>query len=226
MIIILLGAPGAGKGTQGDFMIAEYGFSKLSTGDVLRSEIKQESAIGKKVKKIMAEGSLVPEEIVNDIIISKLTAQTIEKGVILDGYPRNKKQLAFLIDFLRDMGVENELLVLNVAVDQEQLIERLTGRKICKLCGASYHKIFKPEKVESICDKCNGEVIQRPDDNINSVRNRLEVYKAETQPLIDEFSKMKVLCSINGEGLPEQVFGEIKKIIELNKKKRHSLVKN
>jgi adenylate kinase len=219
VIIVLLGAPGAGKGTQGDFLIEKYNFTKLSTGDVLRSEIKLNTDLGNKVKEIMASGALVPEEVVNAIISTRLTADAINNGVILDGYPRNKAQLGFLLDHLRKLGMEKELLVLDISVEEDELAARLTGRRICKACGASYHVTFRPEQQSGICDRCGGEIIQRADDNIESVRNRLLVYRKETQPLLDEFASIGNLESISGMRSAEQVKAEIQKIIENKEEK-------
>jgi adenylate kinase len=219
VIIVLLGAPGAGKGTQGDLLLEKYGFTKLSTGDVLREEIKRNTDIGKEIKQIMSSGALVPESVVNEIISTRLTLDVVKKGVILDGYPRNKVQLEFLLDYLGELGLENELVALNIVVDESELVIRLTGRRVCKSCGASYHVNFRPEQHTGICDRCGGEIVQRPDDNIDAVRNRLLVYRKETQPLLDEFSRLDNLESVSGMGSAEQVKAGIEKIIETKKEK-------
>lgn len=184
MNLIFLGPPGAGKGTQAKMLIERYSIPQISTGDILRAAVAEETDLGKKAKEYMEAGKLVPDEVVIGIIEQRLKQSDCEKGFILDGFPRTVAQAEALDKVLENMGSKIDH-VLSLDVPAEELIKRLTGRRTCKNCGAMYHVIFKPPKSEGICDKCGGELYQRSDDNEETVKSRLNVYEQQTRPLTD-----------------------------------------
>lgn len=212
MNIILLGPPGAGKGTQAKKMQEHYRFPHISTGDILRENINNNTGLGLKAKSYMSRGELVPDELLITIIKDRLSKKDCQNGFMLDGYPRTIPQADALQMILTESG-EMIDAVLNVSVDDEELITRLSGRRMCK-CGASYHIIFNPPARDGICDKCNEKLYQRDDDKPETIRNRLNVYKKQTQPLINYYSNKKILKTIEGSHEIDQIFEEIREVLD------------
>lgn len=217
MRLIFLGAPGAGKGTYAGPLSAELAIPTISTGDILRTNVKQGTALGKEAKQYMDQGSLVPDELVTKMVQERLGQGDAERGFILDGFPRTIQQAEALNGILKKMGQELNAVV-NIDVPNDVIILRLTGRRMCKQCGAGYNvnTNLKP-KQEGICDKCGGELYQRSDDNVGTISNRLEVYKQQTAPLIDYYRKMNLLRSVNAEGDIPDILATIKAAIEWDK---------
>lgn len=209
---ILLGPPGAGKGTQAAKIVEKYDIPHISTGDIFRENIKNGTELGKLAKGYMDRGELVPDDLVIDLATDRLLKPDCEKGFLLDGFPRTVYQAEKLDEFLakHDSKVD---LVLDIAVEKEELITRLTGRRVCKACGASYHVVNIPPKQEGICDTCGGELIQRADDNLETVTNRIDVYEGQTMPLIDYYEKAGNIAHIDGATGLENVFADIVKAI-------------
>ena len=209
---ILLGPPGAGKGTQAVKIVEKYGVPHISTGDIFRENIKNGTELGKKAQEYMNKGELVPDDLVIDLATSRLLEPDCANGFLLDGFPRTVYQAEKLDEFLaaHDSKID---VVLDIAVEKEELITRLTGRRVCKTCGASFHVVSVPPKQEGICDFCGGELIQRADDNLETVTNRIEVYEAQTMPLVDYYENAGNIAHINGAASLEDVFGDIVKTI-------------
>lgn len=213
MNIILLGPPGAGKGTQAQLMVSRYHIPQISTGDILREAVRKESALGKKAKSFMEKGQLVPDDVVIGIVEERLNDSDCHSGFILDGFPRTIPQAEALQGILQKMGKTLDH-VLNIEVDFEELVRRLTGRRTCKLCGAMYHIIFSPPKEKDICDRCGGPLYQREDDQEETIRMRLKEYERQTAPLIQYYQTKGLLRSIDGIGTQSQIFDRIVQIIE------------
>ena len=205
---ILLGPPGAGKGTQAAKIVEKYGVPHISTGDIFRENIKKGTELGKKAQEYMNRGELVPDDLVIEIATTRLLEDDCRNGFLLDGFPRTVYQAEKLDEFLaaRDSKIDK---VLDIAVEKEELITRLTGRRVCKACGASFHVVNIPPKQEGVCDYCGGELIQRADDNLETVTNRIDVYEAQTMPLIDYYEKAGNLVHIDGSTGLENVFADI-----------------
>jgi adenylate kinase len=211
--LILLGPPGSGKGTQAHMMVERYYIPQISTGDILRAAVKEETSLGKEAKRYMEQGELVPDELVVSIIRDRLKASDCDGGFILDGFPRTLPQAEALDTTLK--GMEREIdYVLNIEVGKDELIRRLTGRRTCRSCGAMYHIMFNPPKNDGICAKCGGELYQRDDDKQKTIRARLQVYEKQTAPLIDYYCKRGLLRSIKGVGEIKDIFHKIVKAIE------------
>ena len=208
MNLILLGPPGAGKGTQAKMMIEKYQIPQISTGDILRANLKERTPLGLKAKEFMDKGLLVPDEVVIDITRDRLKQPDCQKGYILDGFPRTVAQAQALDKVLADMNSQIDH-VISVEVDQNELLKRLTGRRTCRQCGAMYHVIFNPSLNKDLCDKCQGELYQRDDDNEDTVRNRLEVYDSQTFPLIQYYQQKGLVRKIEGIGSIQQIFERI-----------------
>ncbi len=208
MNLILLGPPGAGKGTQAKRLVEKYGIPQISTGDILRAALKAGTELGREAKKFMDAGQLVPDEVVIGIIRERVKADDCKGGFMLDGFPRTIKQAEALDDVLAKMGSRIDHVV-SIEVADAELIKRLTGRRTCPACGAGFHVMFDRPKVEGVCDKCGGRLIQRDDDNEATVTNRLKVYKAQTEPLIAYYKGKGLLRSIDGVGGMEDIFGRI-----------------
>jgi adenylate kinase len=207
-----MGPPGAGKGTQAETLVRKLGITHISTGDMFRSAMKEGTEMGIKAKEYMDKGELVPDFVVVGMVKERLSQQDCTGGFLLDGFPRNVVQAEALDETLKAIG-SNLDAVINIVVPREKLIQRLTGRRICRNCGASYHVIFKKPKVEGICDICGGEIYQRSDDNETAANNRLYVYEANTQPLIDYYGKRGLLRNIDGDQDINKVMEDIFKSI-------------
>ncbi|NLC77814.1 MAG: adenylate kinase [Clostridia bacterium] len=198
MNLLIMGPPGAGKGTQAETLTAKLSIPHISTGDMFRKAISDGTELGKKAKEYMDAGQLVPDEVTIGIVKERLSEEDCQKGFLLDGFPRTVPQAEALEGILRELGMELDA-VLNVAVPDEKLVARLTGRRICRQCGASYHVLFNAPKKEGICDTCGGELYQRSDDSEETARNRLSVYHQNTAPLIDFYAKRGLLKEIDGD---------------------------
>lgn len=216
MNIVLMGLPGAGKGTQADKIVEKYAIPHISTGDMFRAAIKEGTELGLKAKSFMDEGALVPDEVTIGIVRERLSKPDCENGFLLDGFPRTVPQAEALDVLLADLNKDVEH-VLNIQVEQEELIKRLTGRRICKECGTAYHLIFNPPINDGVCDKDGGELYQRADDNPETVTNRLEVNMKQTQPLLDYYSNKGVLTNINGQQDIHKVFADLNALLEGNR---------
>ncbi len=199
MYIILLGAPGAGKGTQAVMLAEKLKLVQVASGDLFRQALAQETELGKKAKVFMEKGQLVPDEITIQMVLERLAAPDCKNGAILDGFPRNTQQAKALDKALALQSKAIDRMVY-IKVSEGELLKRLSGRWICRKCQAPYHKVDSPPKVKGKCDRCGGELYQRPDDNVETVKKRLEVYFAETSPLIDYYEQVGKLLEINGEG--------------------------
>ena len=212
MNLILLGPPGAGKGTQAAKIIEKYNIPHISTGDIFRENIKNGTELGKKAQEYMNRGELVPDDLVIEIATTRLLEDDCKNGFLLDGFPRTVYQAEKLDEFLAAHGSKIDK-VLDIAVEKEELITRLTGRRVCKACGASYHVVNIPPKTEGICDACGGELVQRADDNIETVTNRIDVYEAQTKPLVDYYEKAGNIAHIDGATGLDNVFADIVKAL-------------
>lgn len=205
---VLLGPPGAGKGTQAVRLIEKYEIPHISTGDIFRKNIKEGTELGKKAQEYMNAGALVPDELVVDLVKDRLQQDDCKNGFLLDGFPRTIFQAEKLDEFLSESNLKMDI-VINLKVEKEALIKRLTGRRVCKDCGASYHIVNIPPKKEGVCDICGGELIQRKDDNIETVENRISVYEEQTAPLIGYYKEAGSLVDFDGEASLDEVFDAI-----------------
>ena len=212
MKIIMLGAPGAGKGTQAKQIASAYGIPHISTGDIFRANIKNKTALGQKAKAYMDAGNLVPDELTCDLVMDRIRQEDCKKGFILDGFPRTIPQAQALRQALVDGG-EHMDFAINVDVPDENIVRRMSGRRVCPACGASYHLVSLPPKQTGICDDCGSELIQRADDSEETVANRLRVYHEQTQPLIDFYEEEGILKTVDGTRPMEEVFAQIKAIL-------------
>jgi len=213
MQIVLFGPPGAGKGTQAKFISEEYNIPHISTGDILRENVREGTPLGKKAKTFMDKGELVPDTILIDLIKDRLVKPDTRKGFLLDGFPRTLKQAEALDVILDDIN-KNLDMVVNVEVGAAQLVKRLSGRLTCRNCGASYNIKSNPPKVAGVCDACGGELYQRADDTEAAIKNRIEVYTKQTQPLIEYYKKKGILKDIDGEREIDEVRSDIRKALE------------
>ncbi len=213
MNIVLMGLPGAGKGTQAEKIVEKYAIPHISTGDMFRAAIKEGTELGLKAKAFMDEGKLVPDEVTIGIVRERLSQPDCEKGFLLDGFPRTVPQAEALDSILEELGRPVEHTI-NIEVEKEELIARLSGRRICKTCGASYHLIFNPPAVEGKCDKDGGELYTRADDNPETVANRLEVNMNQAQPLLDFYQAKGVLTNIDGQQDINKVFADLDALLQ------------
>lgn len=208
MRIILLGPPGAGKGTQAAGIVEKYNIPHISTGDIFRKNIKEGTELGKKAKGYIDQGLLVPDELTVGLVTDRIAQSDCEKGFMLDGFPRNVAQAQHLDEYLKEVGISLNKVV-NIEVDKDILVGRAVGRRICKSCGATYHVEFNPPKVDGVCDVCGGELYQRADDNEETVSKRIQVYLDETKPLVNYYSEEGIIANINGQQSIDNVFGDI-----------------
>ena len=212
--LMLMGLPGAGKGTQAEKIVDEYKIPHISTGDIFRAAMKNGTPMGLEAKKFIDKGELVPDEVTNGIVKERLAKDDVNDGYMLDGFPRNMAQAEALDEFGKELG-KSLNCVINIHVDPESLMERLTGRYICRDCGATYHKVFNPTKVEGTCDRCGGhEFFQREDDKPETVKNRLDVNNKMNTPLLDFYKKQGLLHEVNGNQDIDKVFADIKEILD------------
>ncbi|WP_404446972.1 adenylate kinase [Sutcliffiella horikoshii] len=212
MNLVLMGLPGAGKGTQAERIVEKYNIPHISTGDMFRAAMKEETELGMKAKSFMDQGQLVPDEVTIGIVRERLEKEDCKDGFLLDGFPRTVPQADALEQMLEELGRKIDF-VINVNVDQSILMERLTGRRICKDCGSTYHLVFNPPAKDGVCDKCGGELYQRADDNEETVGNRLEVNVKQSKPLLDFYESKGYLRNINGQQAIDKVFADIEELL-------------
>ena len=213
MKIIMVGAPGAGKGTQAKRIAEKYGIPHISTGDIFRANLKEGTELGLKAKVFMDKGALVPDEITIGMLMDRIHQPDCKDGYVLDGFPRNIPQAEALTKALSEAN-ESMDAVVDVDVPDENIMDRMSGRRTCRKCGEGYHTKYSPSKVEGICDVCGGELYIRDDDKSETVKKRLTVYHDQTQPLIDYYTKQGILKSVNGTQMMEKVFADIVKILD------------
>lgn len=204
MNIILLGAPGAGKGTQGVALAEKFKIPQISTGDILRANVRNRTQLGLKAREYMDKGALVPDDIVVNMLVDRINADDAKGGCILDGFPRNISQAEVLEKTLAAMG-KSISAVIGIEVDRKELVRRLSGRRVCRKCGASYHTIFNPPVNIGMCDKCGSEIYQRDDDKEETIEARLQVYEKETFPLVEFYSNKGLYRAVDGKGSVDQI---------------------
>lgn len=207
-----MGLPGAGKGTQAERIVEQYDIPHISTGDMFRAAIKGQTELGLQAKSYMDKGELVPDEVTIGIVRERLSKDDCTKGFLLDGFPRTVAQASALENILAELDRQINF-VINIDVDKDILMERLTGRRICKDCGATYHLIFNPPAKEGLCDRCGGELYQRADDNQETVQTRLEVNLKQTEPLLNFYEDKGYLRNINGQQDIDKVFADIQVLL-------------
>jgi len=212
VIIILLGAPGVGKGTQSVNIAKKFSIVQISTGDILRNEVKNQTELGEKAKTFMEKGELVPDELIIKMIANRISKTDCANGFLLDGFPRTLEQAKSFDQMLQQNGLSLDK-VIYIDVNDDEIIERLTLRRVCPTCGAIYHLKNKPPKQDMTCDICGSKLVQRSDDIKETVENRLKVFKEHTEPLIDYYKKQGKLSAIDGLGSVDEVFGKITKIL-------------
>ena len=213
--VILMGPPASGKGTQADRLHELLELPHVASGDLFRYNLKNETELGRKAKGYMDRGELVPDDITIAMVLDRLSQPDAQKGALLDGFPRTVVQAEALDDALAGEGYGIDL-VLNIQVSEEELIARVTGRRLCRQCGASYHVKFNPPREAGVCDKCGGELYQRDDDTEEVARKRLDVYDAQTKPLIDFYQQEGLLINIDGEQSIDEVTAALREAIENN----------
>ncbi|MHB0976245.1 MAG: adenylate kinase [Candidatus Aquicultorales bacterium] len=217
MNIILLGPPGAGKGTQAERIARDCAIPHVSTGDMLREAVSKETELGRLAQEYMTKGELVPDDVVIGIVKERLAQPDAEGGFLLDGFPRTIPQADVLSGALSEAGRAVDVVV-NIDVPDEEVVARISGRRICKGCGRPYHVRFNPPKAEGVCDVCGGELYQRADDQAAAVRNRLKVYHTQTSPLIDYYKKHGLLANVDGSGSVAEVSKRIEELLQCAKR--------
>lgn len=213
MNLILLGPPGAGKGTQAKMVAAKFKLPHISTGDMFRETAQSGSELGKKLQSYMSAGKLVPDDVVIEVVKTRLSQPDTKNGFLLDGFPRTVPQAQALDRILADKQEKIDDVV-SLSVNEDEIVKRLSSRRVCAGCGASYNTLTQPPKIENVCDLCGGQVVQRADDTAATVRNRLHVYNEQTSPLIAYYAKQGVLREVNGSRPVEEVFKNICEVIE------------
>jgi len=208
MKLVLLGPPGAGKGTQAKMLIEKYQLPQISTGDILRQAVKDGTPLGKGAKTYMDQGKLVPDDLIVNLIKERIKAEDCKAGYIFDGFPRTVAQAEALDSLLASLATQLDAVV-SINVPEDELVKRLSGRRTCKNCGALYHMLYTPPVKEGICDKCGGSLFQRSDDNEATIRQRLSVYREQTAPLIAYYTKQALVKAIPGTGDPEEIFAKV-----------------
>lgn len=216
MRVILLGPPGAGKGTQAKLISEKFSIPHISTGDIFRANIKEKTSLGIEAKRYIDNGQLVPDEVTIGIVKDRLTKDDCDNGFLLDGFPRTVAQAEALDEFLKGINKDLDVALL-IKVPEEFILERMTGRRVCTSCGASYHIRFNPPKIEGKCDICDNELIQRKDDTEATVKERLEVYSKQTYPLINYYKDNGIISEVNGTESIDEVFGNISNILGRDK---------
>ncbi len=212
MKLLIMGRPGAGKGTQAVNIREYYNIPHISTGDMFRAAIKNQTKLGLEAKSYMDKGALVPDEVTIGIVKDRLLEDDCKNGFLLDGFPRTIAQAEALDAFLKENGIKLDA-VLDVNVPAEILVRRMVGRRVCKTCGATFHVEFNPSKVEGVCDNCGSPLIQRADDTEATAKNRLAVYDNQTAPLLDFYKKQNILKTVNGDQPLDKVFDDIKSVL-------------
>lgn len=213
MNLLIMGAPGAGKGSMSRRIVDKYKVVHVSTGDMLRAAIKEQTPVGKRAQEYVDNGLLVPDEVIHDIIVERLSQDDIKKGFLFDGYPRTYAQAVDLDGILKQLNLNIDK-VIYLEIKDEVIAKRITGRRVCKDCDAIYHIDYKPSKVEGVCDVCGGELLQRKDDTLESLNIRLSEYHKNTEPVIDFYKKASLVANINSEQAREEVFADIEKALE------------
>ena len=213
MKLLILGPPGAGKGTQAVQISKKFDIPHISTGDIFRANIKGNTPLGKKAMEYMNKGELVPDELTCDLVFDRIMQDDAKKGFLLDGFPRNIFQAEKLDQVLKQRNLKLDC-VITVSVEDSVLIERAVGRRLCKECGTTYHIKFNTTKVEGICDECGGSLYQRDDDKEETIKNRIDVYNKSTKPLIDYYTKQNIIANIDGQKDIDVVFADIVKAVE------------
>ena len=221
MFVIIFGPPGSGKGTQSKKIAEAYGIKQITTGDIFREHIKRETALGKKAKEYINKGLLVPDEIINGIVEEELKKSVYKSGFIFDGYPRTMNQVDFLDKLLIKIKLD---AVVNLVVDEKEIIRRLTSRRMCSSCQSIFNLVFNPPKKPGICDNCGGKLIQRDDDNEDVIKERLNVYKKQTEQVLHYYKDTGKLHYMNGKQDAEKVFEEIKQVLDKFSRKERTLV--
>ncbi len=206
--LIFLGPPGAGKGTQAKRLEENFGFEHISTGELLRNEIKSGTSLGREISDIIKKGELVSDDVIIEIIKKYLTFEIVKKGFVLDGFPRTVAQAEKLDLIVKQLDFNIDV-VLYVEIDENTAINRISNRRVCSKCGAIYHLEYNPPKIEGVCDKCGGSLYQREDDKESTVRNRFEVYINQTFPLVQYYSQRELLVNIDGTKTPDGIFNDI-----------------
>lgn len=214
MRLVMFGAPGAGKGTQAKRLSERLGVPHISTGDMLRENIEQGTELGRTAKAYMDRGELVPDSIINDMVRIRIGESDCERGFILDGYPRTIPQAEALDRMLDDVGIELDA-VFDLEVPDEEIVRRLSGRRVCKRCGASYHVVFNPPEQPGVCNVCGGKLYQREDDTEEAVLNRIAVYKRKTKPLLEYYARQGLLRTVDGTGSIDEIFGRLLALLKL-----------
>lgn len=213
MNLLIIGAPGAGKGTMSDILIKNFNLVHISTGDMLREAVRNETPVGLKAQEYMNKGELVPDEVIHDIIVERLSKDDIDNGFLFDGYPRTRAQAEDLDVILKQLDKKIDI-VINLNIADEELIKRITGRRICPTCSEIYNTYFKAPEKEGICDKCGSELTQRKDDNLDSLKVRLSEYHKNTQPVIEYYEDKGLVKQTDASKGVAQVFEEIRSILE------------
>lgn len=212
MQVIFMGLPGAGKGTQAERIVEEFQIPHISTGDIFRAAMTEGTPLGLKAKEYVDKGQLVPDDITIGIVSERVSRPDTASGFLLDGFPRTVAQAEALDKVLKEMGKEIDV-VIHLKVDRDLLLERLTGRRICRSCGSTYHVVFNPPKVEGQCDKCGGELYQRADDSVETVATRLDVNIKQQEPLLQFYEATNLLRTVDGDSEINEVFGQISDIL-------------
>ena len=213
MNLLIIGAPGTGKGTMSELLIEKYGVIHISTGDMLRESVAAGTEVGLKAQSYMTAGLLVPDEVIHGVIVERLAKPDIDQGFLMDGYPRTLAQAADLDGILKELGKKIDC-VINLELDEEVLVGRITGRRTCPQCKAIYHVVNKPPRVEGICDVCGSELVTRKDDTAESLKTRLNAYHESTRPVIEYYEKQGLVRTIDANHAPEEVFASIQKAVE------------
>ena len=213
MNLLIIGAPGAGKGTMSELILKNFNLVHVSTGDMLRAAVKNATPVGLKAQEYMNRGELVPDEVIHDIIVERLSQDDIEKGFVFDGYPRTRNQAEDLDLILNQLGKKIDG-VINLDIADEELMKRITGRRLCSKCGEIYNIYYMPSQKEGICDKCGGELIQRKDDNAESLKVRLSEYHKNTQPVIEYYDAKGIVSQVDASRSIDEVYGDIRSILE------------
>ena len=213
MNLLIIGAPGAGKGTMSDLILERFNLIHVSTGDMLRQAVKEETEVGLKAQEYMNKGELVPDEIIHDIIVERFSKDDMDNGFLFDGYPRTYNQAVDLDEILKQLGKHIDA-VINLNIEDEELIKRITGRRLCPTCGEIYNIYFNPSEKEGICDKCNGELIQRKDDNLESLQVRLSEYHKNTQPVIEYYEANDLVKHVDATQSIPEVFKQVEAIVK------------